>query len=247
MLLQWPSANNNDEQRPRTLRPPALASYYFFESDSSSRNGNGTWFATAIASVQRDSTVRWSLKFCSLLLSSSWLVVDDDALDICRMNASTAICLWLRRAWAVSMRLPHCHLRHIKVRYEFVLWCAAVHSRVWCFCCRLFDFYCTLSMSVSVSVYSLFLSICILLFFWQLLGFGFSSVQVDYFAFTVCLGLNNNSSSLTSMNTVSLSLFSVHSCTLIFLWFIQLFTFCLPNLDFTHVCLAMYVLQLHLA
>lgn len=98
VLLQWPSANNNDEQRPRTLRPPALASYYFFEADSSSRNGNGTWFATAIASVQRDSTVRWSLKFCSLLLSSSWLVVDDDALDICRMNASTAICLWLRRA-----------------------------------------------------------------------------------------------------------------------------------------------------
>lgn len=92
VLLQWPSANNNDEQRPRTLRPPALASYDFFESDSSSRNGNGTWIATAIASVQRDSTVRWSLKFCSLLLSSSsssWLDVDDDALDICRMNAST--------------------------------------------------------------------------------------------------------------------------------------------------------------
>lgn len=82
--------------RPRTLQPSPLASYYFFSNIIQvPEMGMGLGCVLRLPRVQRDSTVRWTLKSCSLLLSSSSLVVDDDALDICRMNASTAICLSL--------------------------------------------------------------------------------------------------------------------------------------------------------
>lgn len=93
--LQWPSANNNDDATKDTATVSAGFLLFFSNIIQVPEMGMGLGCVLRLPRVQRDSTVRWTLKSCSLLLSSSSLVVDDDALDICRMNASTAICLSL--------------------------------------------------------------------------------------------------------------------------------------------------------